>query len=342
MKNGMSQNIFDYATSELSQDAFISLMVSWFDSTENILQQIAIDFITQLYNGYNKLYSDERVPLLEIESIKIRQQHHKIDVYFEVTTKNAQVVPFIIEDKTWTEPHSNQLQRYNEKIKSPSIKIFFKTGHLTEKDEKLTSEAKYMIINTKWIYDFLKPYKSKTTNTILHDFFDYLEKNFYTKLYTKIGNAKTLKDWNYDDLSEGFVQYTVIKSIKNKVLDPSDNLIRYTKNGKLWDTWWTFLKIENKTQFFIKIKKIGKKGEENYRLRFIEYSTSVNKNINYEILKDIIISLPKSNVKPTKSPRYNAKETELGYLEMESNTLEQSVNDISTVIQKFIEKLNGI
>ena len=115
-------------------------------------------------------------------------------------------------------------------------------------------------------------------------------------------------------------------------------MIKYTKNGKLWDTWWTFLKIENKTQFFIKMKKIGKKGEESYRLRFIEYSTSGNKNINYEILKGIIISLPKSNVKLTKKPRFNAKETELGYLEMENNTLEQSVNDISIVIQKFIEE----
>jgi len=341
MKNKMSQNIFDYATSELSQDAFISLMVSWFDSTEDTLHQLSVAFITKLYSEYHKLYF-EAVPSFEIESIKIIQQHHKIDVYFEVINKNTKMVPFIIEDKTWTEPHSNQLQRYNEKIKGPSVKIFFKTGHLTEKDEKLTSDAEYMIINTKWIYDFLKPYTSKTSNIILQDFFDYLEKNFYTKLYTKTGNAKTLKDWNYDDLSEGFVQYEVIKSIKNKMLDPNDNLIRYTKNGNLWDTWWTFLKIENQTQFFIKMKKIGKKGEESYRLRFIEYATSVNKNINYEILKDIIISLHKSNVKPTKNPRYNAKETELGYLEMENNTLEQSVNDISIVIQKFIEKLNGI
>ncbi|MBT5935183.1 hypothetical protein [Sulfurimonas sp.] len=339
----MSQNIFDYATSELSQDAFISLMVSWYDNTEDsILKKLSIDFITQLYDGYNDLFLNNELPILEITSIKIIQQHHKIDVYFEVTDKNGDIIPFIIEDKTWTEPHSNQLQRYNDKIKSHSIKIFFKTGHLTEKDQKLTYEAQYMILDAKWIYDFLKPYINKTSNVILHNFFDYLTREFYNKLYTESGNKKTLHDWDCNDLKEGFVQYELIKSIKNIILKPNENLIRYTKNGKLWDTWWTFLNIEKKTQFFIKIKRIGKKGNESYRLRLIEYSTSTDKQMNSEICGNIITSLSDTDIKLTKNPRFKAKETEIAYLEMCDGELEKYADDFAIFIQKFIEKSNGI
>lgn len=333
----MSQNIFDYATSELSQDAFISLMISWFDSNNENLKLISTDFITKLYNEYNTEYLSSQPPVFTIKSVKLIQQHYKIDVYFEVTTKDGDVIPFIIEDKTWTEPHSNQLRNYAKKIKKPSIKIFFKTGHVTEKDKELTNQEKYMIIDTKWIYDFLSKHKNNITDVFFTSFFEYSEREFYKKLYTKSGKRKTLTDWIASDLKEGFVQYELIKTIKDNIDNPNSKFITFTKNGKRWDTWWTFLEPpKNKSKFFVKVKKMGKQGEEHYRLRLIEYSTSVNKQKNWEICNKIINSLPNTLIQITSTPRYKAKETELAYLEIIDDELEKCANSFAKFIQEFI------
>lgn len=341
----MSQNIFDYATSELSQDAFISLMVCWFYNDDENLQRISIDFITKLYDEYNLNYLASKLPILKIESVKLIQQHYKIDVYFEVTTTEGIEIPFIIEDKTWTEPHSNQLQNYAKKIKDPSIKIFFKTGHITEKDKKLTNDtelnkdgtpkAQYMIIDTKWIYDFLCTYKNEITDVIFISYLNYLKREFYNKLYTSSGRKKTLIDWIASDLKEGFVQYELIKTIKDNINNPSQNFIKFTKNGKRWDTWWTFLPRKDETQFFVKITNIKKK----YRIRLIEYSTSNNKNINWKICNEIIISLSNNNIESTPKPRYKAKETEIAYLEIMDDELKKYANNFAKFIQIFINTI---
>ncbi len=153
MSEKMSQNIFDYATSELSQDAFISLIIGWFDSEDQKLHKLSESFIQELYKKYqiDMMENYDKTSLI-IKSVKLRQQHHKIDVYFEVET-DKKTIPFIIEDKTWTEPHSKQLIRYVEAIskKYPTddiVKVFFKIGHITEKDKKETSKAKYIILDT--------------------------------------------------------------------------------------------------------------------------------------------------------------------------------------------------
>jgi hypothetical protein len=344
MLSKMSQNIFDYATSELSQDAFISLMVSWFDSSDESLKQISKDFITKIFNEYNTNYLSSQLHNLEIKSVKLRQQHYKIDVFFEVTTDKGDIIPFIIEDKTWTEPHSDQLQKYAKKIKKPSIKIFFKTGHVTEKDIKLTNDnevnsdgtakAQYMILDIKWIYDFLSIYKNNITDVIFTSYFDYLKRNFYDKLYIDSGRKKTLIDWTASDLKEGFVQYELIKAIKANIDNPSQNFISFTKNGKRWDTWWTFLKKDD-TQFFVKVKQIGK---TSHRIRLIEYSTSDNKHQHWEICKKIINSLSDTLIQVTDKPRHRAKETEIAYIEIMDDKLEKYAKSFASFIQEFINK----
>lgn len=331
----MSQNIFDYATSELSQDAFISLMVSWFDSSDESLKQISKDFITKIFNEYNTKYLSPQLHNLEIKSVKLKQQHYKIDVFFKVTTDKGDIIPFIIEDKTWTEPHSDQLQKYAKKIKKPSIKIFFKTGHITEKDELETSKAQYMIIDIKWIYDFLNSYKNTISNVIFTSYIDYLKREFYNKLYTSLGRKKTLIDWKASDLKEGFVQYELIKTIKYNIKNPEQNFIAFTKNGKRWDTWWTFLNIKDETKFFVKVKKIGK---EHHRIRLIEYSVSDKKKTNLKICEDIINTLSDTHITLTKKPRYKAKETEIAYIEIMDDKLEKYAKSFASFIQEFINK----
>lgn len=132
----LSQNIFHYAKSELSQDAFISLLIAWFDSDDEELREISKDFINSLYKEYTKKFSEKNDNLLNIQSIKIKQQHFKIDVYFEIECQNRDIVAFIIEDKIWTEPHSKQLKRYVKNVFNQSKKDVKKDSRRKAIDEK--------------------------------------------------------------------------------------------------------------------------------------------------------------------------------------------------------------
>lgn len=391
---GQSQNIFDYATSELSQDAFISLLVAWFNSKEKELQEISKNFINSLYNEY---YNSEIV--LEITSIiKIKPQHFKIDVYFEVEDKNIGTIPFIIEDKTWTEPHSNQLNEYVKKIvkaKSKSknekkfdadkiVKIYFKTGHITEKDLSDTTGAKYKILDCHWIYNFLISYKNNINNATYIDYLDYLERNFYLKLYNMSnGKKRTLDDWKVKDtkyvldlqkdpqyaiylkthpqypidlkediqfkidLKEGFNQYAIIEEIKKNIKTQKENYICYTKNGKIWNTWWTFYEKKEQYKLFIKIVKI----EKVYKIRLIEYTTnpkitpndkkkSLTENIDIckNILgNDTIIEYCKKanyQIKSGKTKGKLVKESEIASLSLENKF---SILDNTKLFYEFLK-----
>ena len=290
MSQTMSQNIFDYATSELSQDAFISLLVAWFDSGNSELEAVSKDFINSLYNEYFKSSI-----VLNIKSIKLKQQHFKIDVYFEVQEENGNIIPFIIEDKTWTEPHSEQLKRYVNRVakstgieKDKIVKIFFKTGHITEKDKYDTQNMHcvnntqkdeyhnnvpyyYKILDVQWMWKFISKYQ--VDNVIFNQYVDFIQKEFYSKIYDVNNNLKKeLKDWEYDNVKDGYVQYSIIENIKNSLLKKgiieNKNKIGYVRNGKAWNTWWTFYEEENQYGIFFKIVPIGKK----WRIRLVEYS----------------------------------------------------------------------
>jgi len=346
MSKKISQNIFDYATSELSQDAFISLLVAWFDSEEEELRDISRNFISSLYSKY--FSESEKLVFTKMNSIKIIQQHYKIDIYFELIY-DGKSIPFIIEDKTWTEPHSDQLSRYVQKVSNSSIskdeivKIFFKTGHITEKDEAETEKSDYKIIDVGWIYDFLNQYE--IDNIIFNNYKEYLSKNFYEKLYSN-NQKKELKDWNSIDVCNGYVQYTIIKEIKNKLLENKlfnhDSYIRFTRNGKSWDTWWSF--YSNGFSLFVKIKRIGAFN----RIRLIKYSqskvASEDKLSNLENFSSYIDDYLKLNnhtsIQKTRKPRHKAREIELAFLELNSNiTLEDSVEEFSRFMESFIERV---
>jgi hypothetical protein len=350
MPNSMSQNIFDYATSELSQDAFISLLVAWFNSEDKRKVQISIDFINALYRAHSAVSST-----LDIESVNLKRKHHKIDVHFVVREKNGNTIPFIIEDKTWTEPHSNQLSRYTKAIMQEHtkkheeiVKIFFKTGHITEKDLAETSASGYTIVDVQWFYDFLK--RHKTNSEIYNTYFVFLKKNFYDKLYNQNRHKKTLNDWTVDDLRKGYVQYAFIEKIKKLTLGPDasgQSYIKFTRNGTRWDTWWTFYRA-NDFSVFVKIKYL--KG--GHRLRLVEYSqkdfspTDKKTTLNRHI--EIVEKIAKANcaIQKTRKPRYAARESEIAYFPLQtaenldtSLAMEEIAETIANFLKSFISEL---
>jgi hypothetical protein len=117
-------NLFDFATSELSQDAFLCWLMSWSQESHRSLNKplhdAAVDFVAMIFNvnGY---------PVPTIEKIDIIRQFQALDILAIVNDKYA----ILIEDKTYTENHSNQLKRYREAITAThpdkiQLPIYFK------------------------------------------------------------------------------------------------------------------------------------------------------------------------------------------------------------------------
>lgn len=96
-------NIFSYATSELSQDAMFAWLIQWADPKNKeydvTLNKVAKDFIKLLMNKDSKF---------TIESVKVKRQWKNVDIVAEINSNSF----LLIEDKTGTTIHDNQLERY--------------------------------------------------------------------------------------------------------------------------------------------------------------------------------------------------------------------------------------
>src|SRR5262245_8217705 len=103
-------NLFNFATSELTQDAFICWLASWADPAlkvqDEALHVTATSFLACLLEcGKGPLAAGCR-------SIQVRRQWNDIDVLLVVNGDTA----IIIEDKTDTKDHSSQLDRYRKAV----------------------------------------------------------------------------------------------------------------------------------------------------------------------------------------------------------------------------------
>ena len=100
-------NIFSYATKELSQDAIIAYIVKCLDSSNELDRRIARQFINTFIC---ELRDNSSVELLKLEL-----QSSRIDVYVELKIDRVKY-SVIVENKTKTFLHDDQLKKYCEKV----------------------------------------------------------------------------------------------------------------------------------------------------------------------------------------------------------------------------------
>jgi len=204
-------NLFSYATSELSQDAFICWLLSWaspkFKDYDKELHECATNFIKSLFDKHKIIVPSK------IKQVEVRKQDNNIDVLCIINN----TYPILIEDKTGTKNHSNQLERYLEDIKGRSfdenniIPIYFKT-----EDQACYSNVVKNGYQPFLRADFLRILNAyKGINAILIDYRDYLQSisdkvesyklkelsewdwyawiGFYLELQKRLGHG----DWDY-------------------------------------------------------------------------------------------------------------------------------------------------
>ncbi len=163
-------NIFSYATTELSQDAFIAWLLAWADAKYALidphLHTCARELVAAFFAKHGK-------PVPQFAEVSVTRQSKHIDVLCVLDGTYA----IVIEDKTHTEVHSNQLAKYLADVNGRGYRpknilaIYFKTG----------DQSCYNAIYQHGFQPFLRSdvlavleTGTGTSNAIFHDYFEWL------------------------------------------------------------------------------------------------------------------------------------------------------------------------
>lgn len=150
----MRPNIFDYATSELSQDAFLAWYCCWADEsmTDDMeLHASARAFLKKHITVQQPDFCEE------IRTVQVKRQYEHIDLL--VTVNDDMSV--IIEDKVNTGPHGNQLERYAQLISGRKVQLYIKTGDESLDKKKRIEDKGYYVIDRADLLRNLEACKSK-------------------------------------------------------------------------------------------------------------------------------------------------------------------------------------
>jgi hypothetical protein len=160
----MRPNIFEIATKELNQDAFITWLLQFADSkyktTDELLNECGKSFVYQLIRKQLPTFDQ---PILKVNA---GRQWENIDVWAEINDKYL----IIIEDKTYTSHHSNQLTRYKTTAEQWCIKnnyekpicIYLKTGNESQSSLNAIINEGFAVFNR---VDFINLTRAIQNNT---------------------------------------------------------------------------------------------------------------------------------------------------------------------------------
>ena len=273
----LENNLFHYATKELSQDAFLCWLFSHAIKESNKdekLKDCAVDFL--------KLF----VPALSNKkdiflSFEPQKQVDNIDILLTVNNDYK----IIIEDKTYTREHSNQLAKYREIVekKYPDdtvIGVFYKIGFQSDREE--IKNNKYLYVGLDDICRILKKH-SDIKNNIFKDYYDYVTSIEKERLYFK---TRVVKEWNIEQI------YSFFDYFKNQKYNNLNCNYGYVPNkaGGFYGMWISrnaFVKIGKKIiELYLMCQCSKNEGKEN--VMQIYYKAALQSEKELENKKEII------------------------------------------------------
>lgn len=234
-----NNNIFKYATKELSQDAFICWCINWINYPESELYNLGSDMLNFILAPYKKCEN-----LYPIKNLKIVRQFKKMDIVITINKEYVVIIEdkidAVIGEKTNNEISINQLQMYIDKIQdivnkndedalelleldktkfdeSKVIPVFLKTGLETDKEKELT----YRKVNGKDILNILEKYKNK--NEIIYDFYESLREKVNKEDCEKY---KTIMENGYLKIGERFSKKKTIYKCFSKYINSNNFPLR--------------------------------------------------------------------------------------------------------------------
>jgi hypothetical protein len=280
-------NLFKFATSELSQDAFLCWLLAWskeiYRSVDKPLHEAAVHFVSEIFNQHH-------IKIPTIHTMEIKRQFNSLDILAIINDAYA----ILIEDKTYTKDHSNQLIRYREVVKREmenliQLPVYFK---ITDQSHYRSIEkAGYTPFKRNTMLEVLKKGKDMgVENAIFLDYYNHLQtiddqiQAFWTEL---------VSDW--DSFAwQGFFQ-ELQKEIRGDwgyVSNPT---------GGFWGFWW---KSANGSNHFLQLE------EERLCVKVSAEDDNENiKDFRHKIMKDVLMESEKRNLLLTKPARLRVGKT---------------------------------
>ena len=202
-------NLFKFATSELSQDAFICWLLSWADKKYKVgsdKQQALNQVATQLLKLFFEKSGKKLPPI--IETLTVKRQVKNIDILCIINETYC----LLIEDKVGTVQHSEQLARYLEFVKNDYqqkfTEAFIVPIYLQTHDQSCYQKAQkdgFYCVNRQDLLSIFPQGNevAYTHSDIYADFVDYLQ-----NLENAVQSFKTLPVAEWKNRSWiGFFQY---------------------------------------------------------------------------------------------------------------------------------------
>ncbi len=167
-------NLFEFATSELSQDAFLCWLISWAApdcrSSDQDLHRVATSFLKRVFHKHGKEFPSE------LRQLEIRKQYKNIDVLALINGG----VALLMEDKTRSNEHSEQLVRYVSTLDQEGysedglLPVYIQNGD--QGSYRHIQKAGYVPFLRRELIDILREYELVGGhNAILTDFLRHLQ-----------------------------------------------------------------------------------------------------------------------------------------------------------------------
>lgn len=276
-------NLFEFATKELSQDAFFCYLLSYAKEEYKNLYPCEYQLAERVLSKIlDECFKNEEIP--KIETLEIRKQYYGIDILLIINEdlNNKKGYYIIIEDKTDTKEHSNQMDRYTKKIKeikkveNNQIKtLYLKTGDESYKQLGNSEFKKNRIMREeilKFYYDVNSSVLYRGNNNIIHEYFDKLkETEKEVEEYKNIDLIKSegIFTWNqtigfYKELDKFFYNYDAKKDFykEGKDLVCDYDYVSNPNGGFLCYDFYSALDFE-KTSYYLQIESVSvRNGEE--------------------------------------------------------------------------------
>lgn len=169
-------NLFSYATSELSQDAFLAYLLSWSNPE-------AKQFDPAMHQAGNQflrlLLASEKPASLEPSKLEVRVQVKNIDVLVYMKLKDASEIVLAVEDKIHAGSY-NDLPKYLAAARSEysgvdDVRgIYLRTGN--QADYRDIERNKFRVVDRKMLLQYLQAEETgNPENIIFQNYRAYLE-----------------------------------------------------------------------------------------------------------------------------------------------------------------------
>ena len=259
-------NIFSFATSELSQDAILAWIISWADEKYKMidyqLSSIGKNFVSLLTGMQSQ----------DIKTVSVGRQWKNIDIWAEINDDTF----LVIEDKTGTSIHDDQLNRYSnivkEEYEGKRANLCF--AYVKTENEPLSTlnvikSQGYKAINRSDILTILKSHT--TNNELVKDFIRHLQ-----SIEDATNAFWELPVYNWDGYCwQGFYQ-----ELEKYISVDSWGYVN-NPNGGFMGMWWNWVENDEVTMYLqfeqnklcIKIYYEGNENRSEIRDKYRGYIT---------------------------------------------------------------------